>query len=617
LRGVIIGMKPRTQNEELYLQPIRTILAAALVLAGLAGSAAGLSYQPVSIPVRDGHSLAADVYYTGTLAARPVILIQTPYNKLFYRTQAHLPPEAGGASFPQDPAYNYVVLDWRGFYGSAAAAVPGYDRGLDGYDAVEWIAAQPWCDGRVGTWGHSALGYIQFLTARRHPPHLVCCAAYAKDFLTTYSDYYYGGDYRKEHVESMARLGLAEPDLILAHPREDLFWQAVAAQSDLAGEIAVPMLLATGWYDHYPDDILAAWEALRARSDPAVRDLHRIFIGPWVHGGMHDAVQGELEYPDTVGVHDELTLRFWDRYLRDQDNGWDDEPPVLYYQMGESAWRPAASWSGIAREDLVLYLQPSALLAETPPSAGGGADTFLYDPADPTPVLGGSRFNPFDPDVATGPVDIRTVETRPDVLVYSTPVLAECLRLNGPVETRLWVSSDRPDTDFVVRLSDVYPDGRSMIVTQGIRRMRFRGSYSAETLMTPGQVYPVTVLLQNLALTLPAGHRLRIVIASADYPHFDRNRNDGGEMYIDGPLLPAANSVWHDAVHPSQLVLHVPSRYDVDGDGAVSAADLLTLAHFLADNVFALPEAGAGGDVDGDSRITSVDLVRLHVSLTQ
>lgn len=595
----------RTDFRSRWFQPL---LATAL-LAGLAGAAAGLSYQPVSIPVRDGQNLAADVYFDGALGApKPVILIQTPYNKNYYRTAVYIPPEAGGAPFPADPDYYYVILDWRGFYGSTAAAVPGYDRGLDGYDAVEWIAAQPWCDGRIGTWGHSALGYIQFLTARHHPPHLACAAPFVKDFLTTYSDYYYGGDYRKEHVESMARLGLASTGLILAHPREDLFWLAAEAQSDLAADIAVPMLLATGWFDHYPDDGIAAFEALRAGSDPAVRPAHRLVVGPWTHSGTDESVQGELVYPGAAGVLEELTLRFWDHYLRDLDNGWNEEPVVRFYQMGEDAWRAAASWSGFAREEFPLYLQPGGGLAEAPPPAGAAATVFAYDPEDPTPALGGSRFNPFDPDLLVGPVDIRSVEARPDVRTFTTPELAAPLRLNGPVDVELHVSSDRPDTDFAVRLTDVYPDGRSIILAQGIRRMRFRGSYATETLMTPGQVYAVTVPLQNLAQTLPPGHRLRIVVSSADYPHFDRNRNDGGEMYDDGPLLVAANSVYHDATHPSRLVLHVPSRCDLDGDGAVSATDLLWLADFLADNVTALPAEGSGGDVDGDSRTTCVDL---------
>ncbi|NLI46771.1 MAG: CocE/NonD family hydrolase [Acidobacteria bacterium] len=591
-------------------------LLAVLLVAGFPALAVDgqFAYQPLSIPVRDGQFLAADVYFDGTLGPpRPVILIQTPYNKNLYRWQAVLPPETGGVTFPYDPAYNYVILDWRGFYSSAAAAVPGYDRGLDGYDAVEWIAAQGWCNGRVGTWGHSALGHIQFLTARHRPPHLVCCAPYAKDFLTTYSDYYYGGDYRKEHVESMARLGLADPDLILAHPQDDLFWQVAAAQSDLAAETAVPILLATGWFDHFPDDILAAFEALRARSDPAVRDLHHLFVGPWIHGGMNQAEQGELSFPDAVGVHDALTLRFWDHHLRSLANGWDMEPVVRYYQLGESAWRAADSWTDIAREELVLYLQPGGGLDSATPPADGGADTFIYDPDDPTPALGGSRFAPFDPDVVAGPVDIGLeIETRPDVRVYSTPVLNRPLRLNGRVDAQLWVSSDRPDTDFAIRLTDVYLDGRSFILAQGIRRMRFRDSYATEVLMTPGAAYLVTVPLQNLALTLPAGHRLRIVIASADYPHFDRNRNDGGAMYEDGPLLVAANSVHHDAAHPSRLVLQMPSRYDIDGDGRLTVDDRAWLAHTIAANVTVPPTAGSGGDTDGDGRISAVDLLSLH-----
>jgi putative CocE/NonD family hydrolase len=183
-------------------------------------------YYPITIPMRDGKSLAADLYTSDSNMAKPVILVQTPYNKDLYRLAINLPPQAGG-TFPYDSLhYNYVILDWRGFYGSKSATVAGYDRGLDGYDAVEWIAAQRWCDGKVGTWGGSALGAIQFMTAKPHPPHLVGCVPLIKDYKTTYGDFYYGGDYRREHVTTLQALGLTDTTLILAHPTNDLLWQA-------------------------------------------------------------------------------------------------------------------------------------------------------------------------------------------------------------------------------------------------------------------------------------------------------------------------------------------------------------------------------------------------------
>ena len=181
------------------------LLLCAIAIASATRAEAQLRYTPIAIPTRDGKTLAADLYTSDTTVKRPTILIQTPYNKLYYRLATVIPPEAGGSLFPLDTLhYNYVTVDWRGFYGSKSAAVPNYDRGLDGYDAVEWIASQPWSDGKVGTWGASALGQIQFLTAKHRPPHLVCSVPLVKDFKTKYTDFYYGGVYRKETAASAA-----------------------------------------------------------------------------------------------------------------------------------------------------------------------------------------------------------------------------------------------------------------------------------------------------------------------------------------------------------------------------------------------------------------------------
>jgi predicted acyl esterase len=596
-------------------------LSAAAPPGAEAGTGGGLAtdiellFSPLDIPVRDGQTLAADLYFSGTAPEpRPVILIQTPYNKNHYRRMVWNPQQA--PMFPLDSHYNYVVLDWRGFYGSTDAAVAGYDRGLDGYDAVEWIAAQPWCDGRVGTWGSSALGYIQYQTARQRPPHLVCCVPRVKDIRTTYFDYYYGGVYRREHIENMEQLGLVSTDLILSHPTEDFFWWLWEQTTDITADIAVPMFLIGGWYDHYPETVLAAFSDLRTTSAPAVREQHKLLFGPWLHGEVDAARQGSLEYPNTVGVADEMTIRFWDCHLRGLANGWAEVPPVTYYQLGENAWVEADGWADGRREQRALFLMDGGGLSVSPPGPGSPPDTFDYDPADPTPAVGGARFSPFEPDLPIGPQDLRfEIEQRADVLVFSTPPLTFDLRLAGPITIRLHISSDRPDTDICVRLTDVFPDGRSLIMTQGIRRLRFRNGFSSEELLSPGEVYAVDVELQDLALTIRRGHRLRVVVGSAAYPHFDANPNSGGPLYEPGPLFIARNTIWHDAAHPSHILLTVPWPTDINGDGQADASDLLLLATYLAENTPAFPAGAADGDVNGDGAVNVVDLIGLAVRL--
>lgn len=590
-----------------YIQRSLLLLASLCVFATFRAQTGGgdLQFAPLSIPVRDGQVLAADLYFSGASPLpKPVILIQTPYNKAYYRTGTLPPGQGGGKGFPKDDRYNYVVLDWRGFYGSKPAAVPGYDRGLDGYDAVEWIAGQPWCAGNVGTWGSSALGYIQYLTARYHPPHLKCCTIQVKDFLNQYSNYYYGGDYRKEHVQSLAVLGFISTALVLAHPTHDSFWQGLESDSDLAAEIQVPVLMVGGWYDHFPSDVLMGFEDLRQKSHPDVRAAHKLIIGPWTHGGVGDSEQGILKYPSATDIYNQ-EIDFWNYYLLGIENGWMDRPVVQYFQMGEDSWFTSSSWKDISRAEKRLYFQPDNALSENLPAGGGEPARFSYDPADPTPALGGSRFNPFDPDVLVGPQDLGPVEARPDVLVFSTPPLSQDLRVNGPMRAELYVSSDRTDTDFCVRLTDVYPDGRSVIMTQGIRRMRFRNGFETEELLLPGQIYPVTVELQDLALTFKAGHRLRLVVCSADYPHFDKNRNDGGPMYTPGPSHTASNVVYADAEHPSGLVLQVLPSGPLGADFAASPArpteaDPVT---FTASASGGTPPYSFSWDLDGDPAV--------------
>ncbi|MCE7933151.1 MAG: CocE/NonD family hydrolase [Chlorobi bacterium CHB2] len=535
-------------------------------------------YTPIQIPTRDGKMLAADLYASNATTPKPVILIQTPYNKFFYRLSVGIPSQAGGASFPYDSAnYNYVTLDWRGFYGSKDAAVTGYDRGLDGYDAVEWIATQPWCNGKVGTWGPSALGAIQFMTAKHHPPHLLCAVPLVKDFKTKYGDFYEGGVYRKEHSETLEKLGFTPTSLILAHPTNDLTWSAAERSSDEPDSFTVPMLLVSGWFDHFPDDILRAFADLRQRGAPAVRNAHRLIMGPWTHDGVDKSEQGILIFPDATGVANAAALRFFDHYLRGIENGQTASPPVSYYQMGENKWHAIESWQGLAQsaDTVQLFFHPDQTLRPDPPSSGGGntaSSSFGYNPRDPSPTWGGARLLLPGVQGLKGPQDQRPVELRGDALTFSTPTLERDLEVTGAITLQAYVVADRTDTDLAIRLTDVYPDGRSVLLVQTIRRMRFRDGYRpADTsAIKPGQVYPVTVQLQNLATTFLKGHQLRVVITGSNFPRYDLNPNTGGPLYQPGDTLVAEISVGHHPTTPSSL--KIPGRMLASGVGAEPAA---------------------------------------------
>ncbi len=535
-----------------------------ILLAFVLSSFCLYSYYPIKIETRltTAHLkyLNADLYSIDTNLPKPVILIQTPYNKNLFRIW-----ESGNVEPPvifDTLNYNFVIMDWRGFYSNKQQDTIGYNRGLDGYDAVEWIARQKWCNGKVGTWGSSALGMIQFMTAFENPPHLVCAAPFIKDIKTSYNDYFYGGVYRKEHTETLVRLGFSlNPSKILAHPSKDFLWKTLEKTSDKSDKVMVPMLLATGWFDLFPLDVITAFEDLQKKSDKKVREQHKIIIGPWLHSSLGKVKQGVWMFPEAEKEQDKLAKLFFDYYLLNAKNGYPLKPKVTYFEMGSNQWLYGNSWSDLPRRNDTLYLRSEGRLLDTPPPPIMGPkaippDTIVYDPRDPSPTFGGSRFNPFDFSLKLGPQNISpVVESRNDVLIYTSDYNNEGIYINGSVKIQLYVGSDRPDTDFGVRLTEVMRDGQSILLTQGIKRMRFRESLSEEKLMEKDSIYFVEIELEPLSIHLSVDSRLRIVISSSNYPMFDVNPNNGGTLYQPGDTLIATNLVYRRNELPSRVIV--------------------------------------------------------------
>ena len=499
------------------------------------------------IPMRDGKRLSADVYLPQDQPGPwPIILIQTPYNKQLYR-DAGLPLDTDD--------YGFVIVDWRGYWGSILATNPSAVPGEDGYDCVEWIATQPWSDGNVGTWGPSALGVRQFQTAREQPPHLRACVPMVSSFQESYGKYFPGGVLREEYVSFLdVYYGFAE--LILAHPTYDTYWWTAELLTDETRSMNVPMLLQTGWYDLDAPAVIRAYEKLRERSARNVRDDHRLLIGPWTHSGTDELTQGELEYPEAVGIAERTALDFFDYWLREEGEGVSN-PPIGYFDLGTRTWRRADDWPSSRVVRGSVYLHDNGILQLDPPTSPSAHSEFEYDPTDPSPTWGGNNL--LESLVPTGPYDqTNEVESRHDVLIFTTPVIAEPATIEGAMEAVLFASSDQVDTDFMVRVTDVYPDGRSMLIADGARRGRLRDGYGVERLMIPGEVYEIVVPIPDVAITLEPGHRLRIDITSSNYPRFHANPNDGGPMYDPAATpMTATNRIYHDAERPSRLVIPV------------------------------------------------------------
>ncbi len=516
-----------------------------------------------SIPLKDGRQMAVDIYKPTGMLNGPVILIQTPYNRQLYRFG--LPMGIGNNLNSSN--YIFVVADWRGFYGSKKAAYPGSPTmGDDGYSAVEWIASQTWSNGKVGTWGPSALGRVQYQTAAKNPPHLICICPLVAAPQYDYNEYFPNGNLRTEYVQQLDQLGFGLSKTLMAHPYYDNTWTFVEAANNYPDSIRVPCFMIGGWYDHTIEFMLPFFNQIRNSSAVNVRDKHKILVGPWVHGGHGTAqvgtnVQGELTYPNSAAWNDSMAMLYFDYYLRSQNNGWDLNAFVTYYQMGDNKWQSSAIWPPNNTADIPFYLHKDGTIDNAKSTSSNDSISFNYDPSNPSPTVGGSTLRN---DLVQGPYDqVAKVESRNDILIFSTATLGKDVVLKGSVKIHLKVSSDKLDTDFDVRLTDVYPDGRSMLVLDKSMRMRFRNglTFASTSMLVAGKVYDCELELPATCITFLAGHKIRLDISSSNYPRFNRNMNNGGAMYpgnsLDSLLNPlvAKNTVYVNSVNASLMTM--------------------------------------------------------------
>ncbi|MGH2516382.1 MAG: CocE/NonD family hydrolase, partial [Ktedonobacterales bacterium] len=329
----------------------------------------------------------------------------------------------------------------------------------------------------------------------------------------------------------------------------------------------IPMLHIGGWYDVFLNGTLRNFDSMRRLGRPG----QRLLIGPWTHGNV-SAVQGELDFGFAASgalvdlQFDLMTyqLTFFDRWLKELPNGWENGPAIKYFVMGANVWKGAETWppAGVTEQRWYLHSDGRAnggadggsLSVELPRSES--ADGYEYDPARPVPTLGGATL--MHPLFKAGPRDQRPIEQRDDMLVYTSAPLETPLEIAGPVRVTLHVATDAPDTDFVARLVDVYPDGRAMTVTDGITRMRFRnGRYAPAEALVADQVYQVEIDLWSTALVVLPGHRLRVDVTSSSFPRWERNLNTSADSATTTAMRPARQTVLHDADHPSHLAVSV------------------------------------------------------------
>lgn len=558
--------------------------AIALLLPALpALGQGGPEKQTVTIPMRDGAGLATDltmpVDYSAEKYPRgvPVVLVCTPYDRNNTR-----PMEKWRDCMVRNGCV-FAVQDMRGFYGSRAAG-QGAPRRNDGYDTTEWLAKQPWCNGKVGMMGYSHLGAAQYEAAVTNPPHLAC-AIPAQAPANYYTDPFYPERFRKADMETILR------GAFTSRTRQLINRRIRSRETPTIDQFNTPMLHSAGWFDFYKEGAVEMFRALQEHGGPGARGKQKLLIGPWGHGVVQEEdpgqplrLDGGLAYPanSKLDWEKDVWLPWFDQWLKGKPTGVMDQPAVRYYLMGDvdnpnapgNEWVEAESFPPPSTA-VSYYAQADRTLSTEAPTAAQGSLQYRYDPRDPVPTVG--RRHARLP--VRGPYDQRETEGRPDVLVFTTPELKAPLRIVGQIRVKLWASSDRVDTDFTAKLTDVYPDGRSMLFADGIVKGRYRNTYLKEELLTPGQVTEFEIDLGYIAIVLAPGHRLRLALSSSNFDRFDINPNTGepyGDHAVTRALLAerlraepargepeytatlvATNTLYLDREHPTCIILPV------------------------------------------------------------
>jgi uncharacterized protein len=571
----------------------------------LAAEPYSITYErSVAVKMRDGVTLRADIYRPKAEGKFPTLLQRTPYNK---DSEFEFGMKAAARG------YVVIIQDVRGRYASEGDWYTFKNEPSDGYDTVEWAAGLPYSDGRVGMFGGSYVGATQMLAAITHPPHLagICPVVTASNYHENWT--YTGGAFaqwfnqdwtsglsqntyerliggQNDPVGGLWSLPLSDypilnlvkrPDLgsnasvapyyldWLAHPSYDEYWKGISIEEHFA-EITVPALHIAAWYDLFLGGSLRNYEGIRDHGGTeAARKGQQLVVVIGGHAGPMPKV-GDVDFgANAKEPEDDWELQWYDYLFKGVKNQFASGKPVKLFVMGANEWRDEGDWPVPEARSTKYYLHSGgkanslrgngALSTATPGKES--SDQFAYDPASPVPTVGGPLC--CEPRRwPAGPRDQRSVEARDDVLVYSTPAMAEDVEVTGPISLELFARSSAVDTDFTAKLVDVWPNGFAQNLTEGIIRARYRDSREKPDLINPGQVYKFTIDMWATSNVFKKGHVLRLEVSSSNFPRFDRNLNNGATRYVKSSearasFVTATNIVLHDAEHPSALVLPI------------------------------------------------------------
>jgi uncharacterized protein len=544
-----------------------------------------IEMDKISIPMRDGVLLTADLYLPPGAGRWPVILIRTPYSRRSTTTR--------GYRFFAEHGYAVVAQDVRGRWGSAGVFGSIAQEGPDGNDTIDWIARQAWSNGRVGMAGASYVGMTQWWAAIQKNPHLVTIFPIVSGD-DEYMDRFYspGGAVQLGHrlvwlSENLSPRGIRRPpfqsyinhlplqtaDIAattlplqmwrtpMAHPSYDSFWTRLSIRAHL-NDVDIPVCSMGGWFDAYAESDLQAFSQLSKQGRPM-----ETWIGPWPHNFITKFPT--VDFGATASPHiRSVQLAWFDRYLRTARFAEAHPTPLLHlFVMGDDTWRDEHEWP-LARTRFTSFYLTSHGRANS--ASGDGElqmhadeilqpDHFLYDPRTPVPTRGGAIC--CNPQLLPpGPLDQTSVESRSDVLVYTSAPLAEAMEVSGPVGATLYIASSANDTDFTAKLVDVSPSGRPLLVTDGITRLRYRISLQRPAFVKPNSIYQVHIDAGVTSWVFASRHRIRLEISSSNFPRFDRNLNSNRPNSVETQITAASQMVFHSRHYPSVLVLPVIPR---------------------------------------------------------
>lgn len=540
--------------------------------------------QEVMLTMRDKTRLQSFIYLPQGDGAWPGLLARCHYGADRLDEEAEKWTRKG---------YAVVLQNVRGRHGSEGGPVTGADPPEDGYDTIDWMAGQPWCNGRIGTFGRSALARLQMETAFLcHPAHL----AMSLEVLPYGMNSRFGGAYMYSQIPQWLYFSLGGPQLkayeqvdwmphlfklpltdvldelggplqkykdVITHVHQGYLqdtWQA-----DAFTGLKTANLMITGWYDHCLTGAVDFFMNTMKYGSRDQQEQTHLIVGPWDHS-IHGDAAGEYDFGEQASLDlSEIKTAFFDHYLK-KESAEKPLPPLKLFVMGENAWRDETHWPLLGTKETPMYLhsngdvcgawQRGRLSREAP--AEEKPDGYDYDPGDPVPTWGGANsFPASELPMKRGPRDQQVTLYRRDVLAFYSDRLSEPLEVSGMIKLVLYASSSAPDTDFTAKLMDVAPNGNARLLSDGVIRARYRNGLDHSSTLEPDHVYRFEIDLWCTANTFLEGHRIALAISSSNFPRISRNLNTGGDNERDIDYQRARQTIYHDASYPSHLVLPV------------------------------------------------------------